>query len=154
MAGNKIPPNAGPLTSFAEGAVRANNSQLLTGISTSRDAVKVDDTPAVIVSGFLAFTAFTKPNVSKLIINTPPNAYMLVKLMLETAGPVAWGQLAALTPVTSGKGRLLVQNVETVIELPPATRLYIASASPNRVGVTVGPPPYMQEILAALRGKK
>jgi hypothetical protein len=144
--GNKIPPNASPLTSFAKGAVLAGG----TAVAPKAN----EDETRLVVSGFLAFTAFTKPNVTKLILNTPPNAYMYVRLMLETAGPVAWGQLAGLLPVTSGKGRLLVQNVETRIELPPATRLYLASASPNRVGVTVGPVPYMQEILSALRGKK
>lgn len=104
------------------------------------------------VKGAQAFTTFTAavPSPDPLI-SSPPNAYLHVRLMLETVGPVAWGFLQNISPPGSGKGRLLIQNVEQEIWMPPSTRIYLAATGPNRVGVSVEPMPVLQEILNAIR---
>jgi hypothetical protein len=138
--GNKIPPGTMPLASFAKGAKIAGDG----ANSASADA----KTPVV---GAICNTLFTRAGETRQIVASPPDGYLQVRLLLETTGQVCWGFLQALTPVASGKGRLLIQNLEQVIELPPATRLYIASDGSNRVGLTVVPIAYQAEILAATR---
>lgn len=75
-----------------------------------------------------------------------------VKLLLETAGQVVVGTKANLLPLTSGKGRMLITDKEMIFELAQSTRLYIIASAVNRVGVTIEPIAWAQEILNAASG--
>jgi hypothetical protein len=74
-----------------------------------------------------------------------------VTLTLETAGPVAVGNLASLTPVLSGKGQLLETDVPTEFFIAKGTRLYISAAGVNRVKRVIEPIPWL-EVIAGLVG--
>lgn len=74
-----------------------------------------------------------------------------VTLTLETAGPVAVGESADLTPLLSGKGVLLDTGVPMKITLARGTKLYIAADAVNRVKVIVEPLPWLEQIFAAVK---
>lgn len=90
------------------------------------------------------FTYFTRPGPTQLFYSA--ENWVRLKMTLETAGPVAVGQRADLTPVTSGKGRLLDIADEFEVILAKGTRFYIASGSVNRVSVTIEPIPWLEQI--------
>lgn len=77
--------------------------------------------------------------------------WVKVKLLLETAGPVAVGTRSQITPVLAGKGLLLTTDVPFEIFLPRGTILYYAAESLNRVNVTVEPIPWAQQLSGELR---
>lgn len=90
------------------------------------------------------FTYFTRPGPTALFYSA--ENWVVLKLTLETAGPVAVGSRADLLPVTSGKGRLLDTEVEFEVVLPKGTRFYVASGSVNRLSVTITPIPWLEQI--------
>lgn len=90
------------------------------------------------------FTYFTTPGPTTLFYSA--ENWVRLKMTLETAGPVAVGQRADLTPVTSGKGRLLDIADEFEVILAKGTRFYIAAGSVNRVSVTIEPIPWLEQI--------
>jgi hypothetical protein len=93
------------------------------------------------------WTYFTRATgITDLVYSTNPDDWIDVTLLLETAGPVAYGTRQDISPVTSGKGRLLVTGVEARIALPPASRLYIVADTINRVGIQVAPVPWQRQI--------
>ena len=72
---------------------------------------------------------------------------MRVRLMLETAGPVAIGTRDDVAPPLSGKGILLPGgNVEVTIVLNKGDRLYSASTALNRVRFIAEPIPWMEQV--------
>jgi hypothetical protein len=75
-----------------------------------------------------------------------------VTLTLETAGPVAVGNMAELAPVLSGRGQLLETGVPTPFTIAKGTRLYIAATSVNRVKVVIEPLPWLEQITALISG--
>lgn len=96
-----------------------------------------------------AFTFFTKASNTPQQLYTGDRAWVNVKVLLETAGPVAVATKQNFLPVTSGKGRQLRTGVETVFALPKGMRLWIASTAVNRVSVTVEPIPWLEQLYAA-----
>jgi hypothetical protein len=139
-----IPQTSAPLTSLKDTMAKAKEAKVV---------AHGEEKPPKVV-GAINRTLFTVAGVTKEILSAPPDAPLHVRLMLETAGPVAWGFLQSLGPVTSGVGRLLVQNIEQEIWLPEATRLYITSDSVQRIGFTVEPFPFLAEIIGILRSLK
>jgi hypothetical protein len=77
--------------------------------------------------------------------------WVTVKLMLETAGPVSVSTRAEILPVLSGKGRLLITNIPQEWVLPKGSRLYYGAENVNRVGFTVQPIPWMEQISMEIR---
>lgn len=77
--------------------------------------------------------------------------WVTVKLMLETAGPVAVSTRAEIVPVLSGKGRLLITNIPQEWVLPKGSRLYYAAENVNRIGWSVQPIPWMEQISMEIR---
>jgi len=69
-----------------------------------------------------------------------------LELVLETAGPVVVGTRSDITPIFSGKGRLLQTNVPYRVTIAKTSRLWIVSTSVNRVAVTIAPPPWLEQI--------
>jgi hypothetical protein len=83
------------------------------------------------------YNYFTVPGETKILISA--SRWILVRLTLETAGPVAVGTRATLAPVLSGKGPLLPTGVPFEFTLAPGNRLYILAESVNRVKVVNEP---------------
>ncbi|HZJ67684.1 MAG TPA: hypothetical protein VFD36_29475 [Kofleriaceae bacterium] len=90
-------------------------------------------------------TYFTRANGQTETLYSAEN-WVRIKLVLETAGPVAIGTDSNLEPVLSGRGRLLDTDEEFEAFLPKGTRLYIISETVNRVGVTIEPVPWMEQL--------
>ena len=84
------------------------------------------------------------------IIYNGDRMWARVTLVLETAGPVAVGQMAELTPVLSGKGMLLQTGVPVTFTIDKGTRLYVAATGINRIKVVVEPVPYLEVITGTL----
>lgn len=92
-------------------------------------------------------TYFTKPDVRPTpILYNGDRMWARVTLTLETAGPVAIGNMAEITPVLSGRGQLLPANTPMTFTVAKGTRLYIASTSVNRVKVTIEPMPWLEQL--------
>lgn len=72
--------------------------------------------------------------------------WVKVTLTLRGAGPVAVGQNANLTPVLSGKGRLLQTGVPAVFNVAKGNKLFIASTAISLVDVVVEPFPWLETI--------
>jgi len=75
-----------------------------------------------------------------------------VTVTLQTAGPVAVGDISQLQPVLSGRGALLVTNVPYTLTIAKGTKLYIASTGVNRVLVEIAPIPWLEQITGTLMG--
>ena len=73
-----------------------------------------------------------------------------VTLTLRTAGPVAVGQQAELTPVLSGKGQLLQTGIPTEFRVPKGNKLYIAATGVNPVSVLIEAYPWLETITGLL----
>ena len=98
-------------------------------------------------------TYFTKPvqiGIPTAILFNGERLWTRVVLTLETAGPVAVGNMSGITPVLSGKGQLLPIGVPMPFTLAKGTRLYIASTSVNRVKVLIEPVPWLEQITGLL----
>lgn len=99
------------------------------------------------------FTLITQVGVP-LGASTPPILYngdrtwALVTLTLETAGIVVVGTRADLTPILSGKGQSLIQNVPKEFKVAKGTRLYYLASAVNRVTVAIEPIPWLEQIAA------
>lgn len=74
-------------------------------------------------------TYLTDPDGVSRIIYNGDRLWAKVVLWLETAGPVAVGNMANITPVLSGKGELLETGEPMEFIIAKGTRLYIASTS-------------------------
>ena len=90
------------------------------------------------------YTYFTEAGETKELYSA--ENWVRIKLELQTAGPVAVGTSALLTPVLSGRGMLLGTNVPFEAYLPKGTRFYIAAGAVNRVNVTIEPVPWLEQI--------
>ncbi len=91
------------------------------------------------------FSYFTQPSLESALLYSAEN-WVVLKLFLETAGPVAVGTAASIVPVLSGHGILLDTDEEYVVTLSKGTRFYIASETINRVSVTIEPIPWLEQI--------
>lgn len=65
-----------------------------------------------------------------------------VKLLLQTAGPVALSTFPSPFPIGT-KGIQLTPNLWTSVDIPPATRLYLASNTLQQISVMIEPIPYL-----------
>jgi hypothetical protein len=98
-------------------------------------------------------TYFTKPprvGEQTPVLYSGDRLWARVTLTLETAGPVAVGQMANISPVLSGKGQLLDTGVPTYFDIAKGTKLYIASTSVNRVKVSIQSVPWAEQITGLL----
>lgn len=106
------------------------------------------------------FTRVPVPGDDTDVVYNGDNMWARLTLTLETAGPVAVGNLSSITPVLSGKGQLLETDVPLTFYIAKGTRLYIAATGINRVKVVVEPIPWLETItglvgalLGAFRGQ-
>jgi hypothetical protein len=83
------------------------------------------------------YTYFTEVGGSHLIYSA--DGWVRIRLLLETAGPVAVSTRQSITPVLSGKGILLQTNVPYETTLAKGNRFYVAAQAINRVQWTVEP---------------
>lgn len=92
-----------------------------------------------------AFTYFTKADITDRLYNGD-RLWARVLLTLESAGPVAVGTRATITPVLSGQGQLLTTGQTREFIIGKGTVLYIASTTVNRVSVTIEPIAWAEQI--------
>lgn len=88
-------------------------------------------------------TYFTKPSGSEVLYRA--EGWVRLRLMLETAGPVAVGSRDSVTPVLSGAGILLPINVEITFPMTKGNRVFIAATAINRVRVIIEPIPWEEQ---------
>lgn len=93
-------------------------------------------------------TFLTTPGKTS-VLHSADLPWVKVKLLLETAGPVAVSTAQSFS-VTSGEGILLQTNLEREITLPKGSRLYITSTTVNRVSYVVEPIGWAEQILGAI----
>lgn len=74
-----------------------------------------------------------------------------VTLQLETAGPVAVGNMSNLDPVLSGKGQLLETGIPVTFTIAKGSRIYVSATGVNRVKRTVEPVPWLELITGLLQ---
>src|SRR5262245_3660571 len=84
------------------------------------------------------------------IIYNGDRLWARVTLTLETAGPVAVGNMASISPVLSGKGQLLETDVPLSFYIAKGTRLYVAAAGINRIKRVIEPVPWLETITGML----
>lgn len=97
------------------------------------------------------FTYFTVPGPTLELFAAPK--WITVKLLLETAGPVAVSTKQQIGPTLSGKGQLLPTGQQLEFTLYKGDRLYIVCEAVNRVAVTIESIPWLEQILLTMRGK-
>ena len=97
------------------------------------------------------YTRFTTTDgVTQLLYSA--ETWVRLRILLETAGPVAVGTRQEIAPVLSGKGRLLPTGREVELILPKGDRFFIVSESVNRVSWSVEAIPWLQTISMEVRG--
>lgn len=92
-------------------------------------------------------TGVTASSDSQNFVST--DDWTQVRLLLQTAGPMAVSNIINAFPVGS-KGILLSSTVWTNIIVPPASRLYMVSNAPQRVSVVIEPVPYLATVVQLL----
>jgi len=96
------------------------------------------------------YTRFTTTDgVTQLLYSA--ESWVRIRVLLETAGPVAVGTRQEIAPVLSGKGRLLPTGREMELILPKGDRFFIVSESVNRVSWSVEAIPWLQTITLEVR---
>jgi len=116
---------------------------------------EVTPSPSASDNRTLATTYFTKGPVngeSTPILYNGDRLWAKVTVVLETAGPVAVGTAANLTPVLSGKGQLLQTNVPREFWISKGTRLFVAATGVNRLALTIEPAAWLEQIAGFLSG--
>lgn len=98
-----------------------------------------------------AYTYFTKPTGQTELLYTA-EGWIHVRLLLENAGPVSIGMDQNITPVLSGKGRLLPTGQEIRFSMTRGDRLFIAAEAKNRVSFVVEPLLPVDRIAMAVEG--
>lgn len=103
-------------------------------------------------------TYFTKDSGDHLLYQA--EGWVKLRLMLITAGPVDIGTRDQVSPVGSGKGIPLPQDVEVVFPLVKGNRIFITAVAVNRVRFIIEPIPWAEQIttmlgsmLSIMRGK-
>jgi hypothetical protein len=91
------------------------------------------------------YSYFTVPTTESDLLYSA-ESWVKMKLTLETAGPVAVGTAANITPVLGGNGRLLDTSEEWEVILSKGTRIYVTSQTVNRLSVTIEPIPWLEQI--------
>jgi hypothetical protein len=129
---------------------------------TKAQSAQPSDSPGTSEDRIKIYTYFTKvPTLGQQteLLYTGDRMWAKITLTLETAGPVAVGDSADITPVLSGKGQLLETDVPMAFDVAKSNRLYIAATSINRIKVEIAPYPWLETItgligstLNAIRG--
>lgn len=96
------------------------------------------------------YTHATLAGQTSLLKETLPDEWLEVHLILETAGPVAVGDVEDLFPIGSGRGLLLPFNQSVTFKLSPSSRIFIASATPDTISVRMNAIPGLDQILKAI----
>lgn len=96
-----------------------------------------------------ASTYFTRAGAPEIVYDGT-RIWARVTLTLRTAGPVAVGEQAEITPVLSGSGILLITNEPKSFDLAKSNRLYIAANGFNRVDLIIAAYPWAEEITGRL----
>jgi hypothetical protein len=73
-----------------------------------------------------------------------------ITVTLETAGPVAIGTKANITPVLSGKGILLRTGVPKTFDIAKGDNLYIASNAVSRLSLEIQPLPWLEQMAGSI----
>lgn len=105
--------------------------------------VEIPDTPASTGRTEIS-TYFTKVGGNQLLYQA--EGWVKIRLMLETAGPVAVGSRDDVSPVLSGKGILLPTNVEIAFPLQKGNRIFITAGAVNRVRLIIEPVPWAEQV--------
>jgi hypothetical protein len=151
---SKLPPMYGGAGAKSSG----RSISKLPPVSTNHalaQAVAPASTTGASETGTFIDTYFTKvPVVGQPtdIIYNADRLWAKVTLILETAGPVAVGNMATITPVLSGKGQLLETDEPTVFYIAKSNRLYVAAAGINRIKRTIEAVPWLETITGLLGG--
>jgi hypothetical protein len=95
-----------------------------------------------------AYDYFTVPGETRLLYSA--EGWVHARLLLQNAGPVSIGMDQNITPVLSGKGRLLPTGEEIRFILTKGDRIFIAAEAINRVSFTIEPLPPVSQIVALL----
>lgn len=93
-------------------------------------------------------TYFTKVGGNNLLYQA--EGWVRIRLMLETAGPVAVGSRDDVSPVLSGKGILLPTDVEITFPMQKGNRIFITASAVNRVRFIIEPIPLGDQILTMI----
>lgn len=88
-------------------------------------------------------TYFTKVGGNRLLYQA--ESWVILRLLLETAGPVAVGARDDVEPVLSGKGILLPTDVEIEFPLAKGNRVFITATAINRVRLIIQPVPWQEQ---------
>lgn len=140
--GSKIAPSSQPAAAprGSKIAPASTNRTIATAPAPQATPGKADDR-------ILIYTFLTKITTDKAaVLYNGDSIWRKLTLTLETAGPVAVGQLADITPVLSGKGQLLTTGTPTTFNIAKGDRLYVASTSVNRISVVSEALPWMENI--------
>ena len=89
-------------------------------------------------------TYFTKVGGNHLLYQA--ESWVRVRLMVETAGPVAIGSRDDVEPVLSGKGIRLPTDIEIPFSLAKGNRVFITATAVSRVRFIVEPIPWAEQI--------
>lgn len=93
-------------------------------------------------------TYFTKVGGNQLLYQA--EGWVKIRLMLETAGPVAVGSRDDVSPVLSGKGILLPTDVEITFPMQKGNRIFITAVAVNRVRFIIEPIPLGEQLLTMI----
>ena len=123
--------------------------------STDRTRGSVQAPSATVAGAELATeisTFFARPTTDGqlAVLYNGDRQYARVTLTLETAGPVAVSTKQQILPVLSGKGQLLETGVPLYWDLAKGNRLWVATSSLNRIKVTIGPYPWLEQFAGLL----
>lgn len=124
---------------------------------TRQHSIPLSDTPdgqkpgpqTEIQANTLIYTLFTKAGETRLVYSA--TTWVKIRLMLETAGPVAVGTRQQIGPTLSGKGILLPVNQEIDFVLAKGDRLFMVAEAINRVKFICEMIPWQEQILNAAR---
>lgn len=92
------------------------------------------------------FTKVPQVGADPFVIYSGDRLWADVTLMLETAGPVAVGDMSSITPVLSGKGTLLPTGIPMTFRIAKGNKLYVAATAVNRIKLLVQPVPWLEQI--------
>lgn len=90
------------------------------------------------------YTLFTQIGGNRLLYSA--EEWVVIRLRLETAGPVAVSTREQVAPVLGGQG-ILLSPEEVEFTLPKGDRLFYTAAAVNRVRVIIEPVPWLERIL-------
>jgi hypothetical protein len=96
------------------------------------------------------FTFNTTPGGTRLLYTA--ETWVLIRMRLDSAGPVDVGTKEQIDPVLSGKGISLDEEDWTEFTLTKGNRLYYAAGTVNRVKVIIEPTPWSEIIQLLNRG--